>query len=180
MERAVFEVSVERERQVAVSGRGIDRVEFRLSANPGEEVRPLARVASGGELSRTALALLTVLAAADPVPTVVFDEIDAGIGARVAGTVAERLGAIGARRQVLCVTHLAPIAARACHHLRLEKSVRSGRTRTLATMLAGDERLAEVARMLAGDASGPALRHARELVEGGRGGDGRGRTSRPG
>jgi DNA repair protein RecN (Recombination protein N) len=180
MERAVFEVAVEREREMAASGRGLDRVEFRLSANPGEEARPLARVASGGELSRTALALLTVLAAADPVPTVVFDEIDAGIGARVAGTVAERLGEIGARRQVLCVTHLAPIAARAARHVRLEKSVRVGRTRTMATALAGEERLAEIARMLAGEASGPALRHARELLDGARRGDERSRKSRPG
>jgi DNA repair protein RecN (Recombination protein N) len=167
MERAVFQVALERLEQAGP--RGADRVELRLTTNPGEDAKPLARVASGGELSRAMLAILTVLAAADPVETVVFDEVDAGIGARVAGTVADRLGAVGERRQVLCVTHLAPIAARAAHHVRVDKAVRGGRTRAAATVLAGDERVREIARMLSGDdASAPALRHARELLRAGR------------
>jgi DNA repair protein RecN (Recombination protein N) len=165
MERARFSVAVDRDPDGAVTARGLDRIEFRLSTNPGEDLRPLARVASGGELSRAALALMTVLAAADPLPTMIFDEVDAGIGARVAGVVADRLGALAAKRQVLCVTHLAPIAARASHHLRVSKSVRSGRTRATAAALGGDDRVREVARMLAGDAeSASALGHARELL----------------
>jgi DNA repair protein RecN (Recombination protein N) len=148
-----------------VSARGLERIEMRLSANPGDEPRPLARVASGGELSRTMLALTTVLAAADPARTMVFDEVDAGVGAGVAGVVADKLGAVARGRQVLCVTHLAPIAARADHHVRLAKSVRGGRTRVSATPLTGDERVREIARMLAGDgASVTALTHARELL----------------
>src|SRR5207244_1153208 len=107
----------------------LERVEFRLSTNPGEDVRPLARVASGGELSRTMLGLTTVLAKADRVPTMVFDEVDAGIGGRVASVVAQKLAAVAEGRQVLCVTHLAPIAARAGHHVRVTKTVRAGRSR---------------------------------------------------
>jgi DNA repair protein RecN (Recombination protein N) len=163
MERAVFAVTVERLEEPGT--RGADRVELRLSTNPGEDAKPLARVASGGELSRTMLALVTVLAAAAPPATTVFDEVDAGIGATVAGVVAQKLAAVAETRQVLCVTHLAPLAARAVHHVRLEKTVRGGRTRVTATALDDGERVREVARMLGGDPeSAPALRHARELL----------------
>jgi DNA repair protein RecN (Recombination protein N) len=170
MERAVFQISVDAAAFEAMTARGADRVEFRLSTNPGEEVKPLARVASGGELSRTMLALKAVLAKADRVPTMIFDEVDAGIGGRVATVVAQTLAAAAEGRQVLCVTHLAPIAALAHHHLRVAKSVRAGRTRVAATPLAGDERVGEVARMLGGDAaSSTALGHARTLLGGGKG-----------
>lgn len=170
MERAVFEIAVETVAVDAVWLRGVDRVEFRLSTNPGEEVRPLARVASGGELSRTMLALKAVLAKADRVPTMIFDEVDAGIGGRVATAVAHTLAAAAEGRQVLCVTHLAAIAALAHHHLRVAKSVRAGRTRVAATPLTGEDRIAEVARMLGGDAaSSTALGHARTLLGGRKG-----------
>jgi DNA repair protein RecN (Recombination protein N) len=163
MERAVFEVGLVRASEV--SSRGLDRVELRLCTNPGEEVRPLARVASGGELSRAMLALTSVLARADRVPTLVFDEVDAGIGGRVASVVAETLARAAAGRQVLCVTHLAPIAALADQHLRVVKSVRGGRTRVTAASLTADERLEEVARMLGGPATTAAAReHARGLL----------------
>src|SRR5437660_102387 len=128
MERALFEARVER--LAAVGAAGGDRVEFRLSTNPGEDVRPLARVVSGGELSRTMLVLKSVLAAGDQVETMIFDEVDAGIGGRVADMVGQKLAEAGRGRQVLCVTHLAPIAAHAALHLRVTKSVRGGRTRT--------------------------------------------------
>src|SRR5207245_10521357 len=95
-----------------VGPRGLDRVEFRLSANPGEDPRPLARVASGGELSRTMLALKAVLARADRVPTMIFDEVDSGIGGRVAAVVAPKLAKAAEGRPVLCGTHLAPSGAR--------------------------------------------------------------------
>ena len=167
MERAVFEIAVEAAAFEAITARGVDRVEFRLSTNAGEDVKPLARVASGGELSRTMLALKAVLATADRVPTLIFYEVDAGIGGRVATVVAQTLAAAADGRQVLCVTHLAPIAALAHHHLRVAKSVRGGRTRVAATPLEGDERAGEVARMLGGDAaSATALGHARALLGG--------------
>jgi DNA repair protein RecN (Recombination protein N) len=163
MDRATFEVLVERGGPETISARGLDRVELRLAANPGEEARALARVASGGELSRTMLALHAVLAA-EGVPTMVFDEVDAGVGGRAATVVADKLFAAARHRQVLCVTHLAPIAARAHQHLRVAKSLRAGRTRVSAVALEGDERVAEVARMLGGTATSEALSHARELL----------------
>jgi DNA repair protein RecN (Recombination protein N) len=170
MERAVFEVALETAAPEQVSARGLERAEFRFSANPGEELRPLARIASGGELSRTMLALEVVLAAADGIPTLVFDEVDAGIGARTASALAQKLTAVATRRQVLCVTHLAPIAAAAHHHIRVTKSVRGGRTRATVGVLKADERMEELARMLGGDPpTAAALRHARELLGAGRG-----------
>jgi DNA repair protein RecN (Recombination protein N) len=164
MERAVFQVAVEPGALEQVSARGVDRAEFRLSTNPGEDVKSLARVASGGELSRTMLALEAVLARADRVPTLVFDEVDAGIGGHVAAVVGETLAAAAEGRQVLCVTHLPAIAAQAQHHVRVAKSVRSGRTRVAAETVEGDARAGEVARMLGGDASAAALDHARTLL----------------
>jgi len=163
MERALFEARVER--LTAVGAAGGDRVEFRLSTNPGEDVKPLARVVSGGELSRTMLVLKSVLAAGDRVETMIFDEVDAGIGGRVADMVGQKLAEAGRGRQVLCVTHLAPIAAHAALHLRVTKSVRGGRTRTGVETLGGDARVDEVARMLAGETvTGTARDHARELL----------------
>src|SRR2546422_1069156 len=165
MERSVFRIGVERAELEAVSPRGLERVEFRLSTNPGEEVRSLARVASGGELSRTMLGLKTVLAKADRVPTMVFDEVDAGIGGRVASVVAQKLATAAEGRQVLCVTHLAPIAARASHHVRVIKRVRAGHVRVAAEVLAGDARVEEIARMVAGErVTDTARGHARELL----------------
>src|SRR5438309_9885754 len=165
MERSRLRIELERAEREEGSPRGPERVEVRLSTNPGEEVRPLARVASGGELSRTMLALTTVLAKADRVPTMVFDEVDAGIGGRVAAVVAQKLAAVAAGRQVLCVTHLAPIAARADHHVRVTKTVRAGRSRVALEGLAGDARVEEIARMLAGErVTDTARGHARELL----------------
>jgi DNA repair protein RecN (Recombination protein N) len=163
MDKAVFEIAVDVVPEIGP--RGGDRVEMRLCANPGEELRPLARVASGGELSRTMLAITSVLARADRLPTLVFDEVDAGIGGRVASVVGRTLAEAAGGRQVLCVTHLAPIAARAAHHLRVSKSVRAGRTRMTVAALDGDERVAEIARMLGGPSTTAAAReHARDLL----------------
>jgi DNA repair protein RecN (Recombination protein N) len=165
MAQARFEIVVERAGLEEIGPRGLDRVEFRLSANPGEDVRPLARVASGGELSRTMLALKAVLARADRVPTMIFDEVDAGIGGRVAAVVAHKLAAAAEGRQVLCVTHLAPIAAVAAHHVRVSKTVRGGRTRVSAEGVTGEARVEEIARMVAGERVTDAARgHARELL----------------
>jgi len=165
MERARFEIAVARAPFAEIGPRGLDRVEFRLSTNPGEDLRPLARIASGGELSRTMLALKAILARAERVPTMIFDEVDSGIGGRVAAVVAQKLAAAAEGRQVLCVTHLAPIAARAAHHVRVSKTVRGGRTRVSAELVTGEARVEEIARMVAGDRVTETARgHARELL----------------
>jgi DNA repair protein RecN (Recombination protein N) len=148
-----------------VGPRGAESAELLLSANPGEDLRPLAKVVSGGELSRVMLAAKTVLAAADDVPVLVFDEVDAGIGGRVADVVGQKLAASAAGRQVLCVTHLAPIAAYAGQHLLVEKRVARGATRTSVTLLPATARVDELARMLGGErVTEASRRHARELL----------------
>ncbi|MCI0548127.1 MAG: DNA repair protein RecN, partial [Candidatus Rokubacteria bacterium] len=144
---------------------GAESAEFRLSANPGEDLRPLAKVVSGGELSRTMLAVKATLAAVDRVPTMVFDEVDAGIGGRVADVVGQKLRQTAAGRQVLCVTHLAQIAAHAEQHLRVEKQVRRGRTVTTVTPLDERGRVEELARLLGGERITDTTRgNARELL----------------
>lgn len=148
----------------AATATGIDRVEFLLSANPGEPPRPLAKVASGGELSRVALAVKRILASVDAVPTLVFDEVDAGIGGRTAQAVAHRLQAIAQTRQVLCVTHLAQIATMGDNHLHIAKTTDDTVTTVRVTPLAGDARVEEIARMLAGVLTESTLDHARELL----------------
>ena len=145
--------------------RGLERAEFLLSPNPGEELRPLARVASGGELSRIMLALKSVAHGATPGVTLVFDEIDAGIGGRVAEVVGRKLRAVAAHQQVLCVTHLPQIAAFADQHLSVHKRVESGRTVTNVEVLSSSQRVEEVARMLAGEVvTDTARSHAREML----------------
>jgi DNA repair protein RecN (Recombination protein N) len=144
---------------------GADDVEFLISANPGEPVKDLARIASGGELSRVMLAIKTVLAESDAIETLVFDEIDTGIGGEVALAVGEYLKKIGAIKQIFCITHLASIAVRADNHIRVEKKDSSGRTQTTARLLSGKSRQEEIARMLAGDSAGAtALAHADDLL----------------
>ena len=148
-----------------VGRRGIDHAEMLFSANPGEDPRPLAKVVSGGELSRTMLAIRAVLSVAGEVPTMVFDEVDAGIGGRVAEVVGQKLGQIAAGRQVLCVTHLAPIAVYADHHLRVEKTASRTATRTTVTTLDGAARVEELARMLGGErVTETTRRAAREML----------------
>lgn len=145
---------------------GAESVEFRVSLNPGFEPGPLSRVASGGELSRVMLALEAVLARVDDVPSLVFDEIDAGVGGRVAHQVAEKLAAVSDDHQVFVVTHLPQIAARADAHFRVEKRPVEGRAATDVAALEGDERVSELARMLGGDPGSQVSRdHARELME---------------
>ncbi|HHV63043.1 MAG TPA: DNA repair protein RecN [Firmicutes bacterium] len=152
-------------RRVEVNGKGADFVEFLLSANPGEEPRPLARIASGGELSRIMLAIKAVLAVHDEIPTMVFDEIDSGVGGRAAQAVAEKLVKVSKLRQVICVTHLPQIASMADIHFHISKEVSSDRTRTRVRKLAGDEQVTEIARMLAGNnLTDITLRHAEEML----------------
>lgn len=148
---------------------GCDQVQFYLSANPGEPPLPLAQVASGGELSRLMLALKVLGAAAEEAPTLIFDEVDAGIGGAVAEVVGRRLKAVARQRQVLCITHLPHIAAYADHAYTVVKTVVRGRTISRAKRLGPEERLHELARMLGGIEITPeARRHAREMLEGAR------------
>ncbi len=147
------------------TSRGIDDVEFYIAPNPGEPERPLSRIASGGELSRFALALKAVLAAHDVVDTLVFDEIDTGIGGQVGVAVGEYLKQLSQYRQVLCVTHLATIAAQADQQYKVDKQVSAGRTSTSLRLLSRQEREAEIARMLSGSAESEVSRtHAAELL----------------
>ena len=145
---------------------GAEEIEFRVSLNRGFEPRALSFVASGGEMSRIMLALKTILARLDAVPTLVFDEVDAGIGGRVALQVGEKMRQVAGSHQVFAITHLPQIAARANVHLRVAKAERDGRTATEVDTLADDERVREIARMLGGDPeSAVSLEHARELLE---------------
>jgi DNA repair protein RecN (Recombination protein N) len=144
---------------------GAERVQFLASLNPGFDVRPLARIASGGELSRVMLALKAALTREDPIPTLVFDEIDAGIGGAVATSVAAKLEEVAERHQVVVVTHLAQLASRGSIHLRVEKEERDGRALATVRSLEGEGRVREIARMLGGDPDSVISRdHARELL----------------
>jgi DNA repair protein RecN (Recombination protein N) len=158
-----FEVALEE--QSPITSGGAEAVEFRIALNAGFEPRSLSKIASGGELSRVMLALKTILARVDRVPTLVFDEIDAGIGGRVAVQVADKLRDVATHHQVFVITHLPQIASRATHHLLVEKVEREGTTLTRVSELGRDERVTELARMLGGDPESDAsLEHAREML----------------
>ena len=149
-----------------IGANGAESVEFRVALNAGFEPRPLARVASGGELSRIMLALKTILARLDRIPSLVFDEIDTGIGGQIGNRVGEKLRDV-AGTTGLRITHLAQIACRADHHLHVEKTEDDGVVATRVTSLQLDERVRELARMLGGDPdSAKSLEHARELLVG--------------
>ena len=169
MERTVFSVAFlpSGEKVRMPQPRGDDQVEFMISANPGEPVRPLAKIASGGELSRLMLAIKSLEAEQGGVGCMVFDEIDTGISGRMAQVVAEKMALIARNRQVICVTHLPQLAAMAAHELLVEKTVENGRTNTHVRMLTEEERVQEIARMLGGaDGSGDSARsHAKHMLE---------------
>ena len=149
-----------------IGATGAEDVEFRVALNVGHEARPLSRVASGGELSRVMLALKTILARLDEVPTLVFDEVDAGIGGRVGLQVGDTMRRVAEHHQVFAISHLPQIAARAHHHILVAKGARGGVTTADVRVLDGDERVHEVARMLGGDPESDISRaHARELLE---------------
>jgi DNA repair protein RecN (Recombination protein N) len=168
MKDARFEV---RFAAATLSAGGADAVELFFSANAGEESRALARVASGGELSRIMLALKSLALEDADAPTVIFDEVDAGIGGAVAEVVGRKLAALARRRQVLCITHLPQIAAFADHHFAVEKATERGRTRSTARQLGAEDRLEEVARMLGGvKVTAEAKKHAEQLLALGRSG----------
>ncbi|HKZ17416.1 MAG TPA: DNA repair protein RecN [Geobacteraceae bacterium] len=163
MKNALFEVFFEPLSEPGSSG--MERVEFLISSNPGEEPKPLSRVASGGELSRIMLALKQVHPESD-VPTLIFDEVDSGIGGATSAIVGKKLKTVARKQQVLCITHLPQVAAYADRHFRVEKKVEDRRTMTQVTYLDGHERISEMARMLGGiRISEKSLEHAREMIE---------------
>jgi DNA repair protein RecN (Recombination protein N) len=177
MDRARFEVSVEADadeqglpdaegRRWAADAGGIDRVRFMLSANPGEALKPLSNVASGGELSRVMLVFKSICAAGSAVPTIVFDEVDANIGGRTALAVAEKLVAVSSWAQVLCITHLPQIACHADTQLFVSKSVEGDRTFVNLRELTGEDRVSEIARMMGqSDTAATARENAAEMLE---------------
>lgn len=163
MKEAVFAIAFS---QTSPTSNGIDEVSFQICANPGLEMRSIKDVASGGELSRIMLAVKTSLAQSDAVPTLIFDEVDAGIGGSVALSVAEQLKKLASTHQVIVITHLASIASKANHHLVVSKDIRNGMSYSTITAVADGERQKEIARMLSGDdTSQESLGHARKLLE---------------
>ncbi len=163
MKGARFEARLE---AVPLHLAGFDRATFQLAANQGESMKPLKQVASGGEMSRIMLAIKTVLAGADTIPTLIFDEVDAGVGGDVARKVAQKLQSIASSHQVLCVTHLAQIAAVGDVHFTVAKASGNGRTRTDVTAIEAESREKEIARLLDGSVSSVSLEHARALLTG--------------
>jgi DNA repair protein RecN (Recombination protein N) len=161
-----FVVDGETKRVVAIDASGVDRIEFLLAANAGEAPKPLARVASGGETARLMLALKSILSDADETPTLVFDEVDVGVGGRSGQVVGEKLWGLSSNHQVLVITHLPQIAAFADAHFRIAKEIAAGRTVSRVEPLAGEERLDEVAAMLDGvPITAAARRNAEAMVE---------------
>ncbi|HRD49914.1 MAG: DNA repair protein RecN [Candidatus Competibacter sp.] len=159
-----FSIGLERLEQPTPAG--LETVEFQVSANPGQPLRPLAKVASGGELSRISLAIQVITARAARIPTLIFDEVDTGIGGGVAEVVGRQLRALGGGRQVLCVTHLPQVAAQAHQHFKVEKQTDGEATHTQVLALDHAERIVEVARMLGGvELTANTVAHAREMVE---------------
>lgn len=160
-----FAVEVERGAAENAGAHGLDRVEFLVSANPGQPLQPLAKVASGGELSRISLGIQVATAECGSVPTLVFDEVDVGIGGGVAEIVGRLLRTLAGARQVLCVTHLPQVASQAHHHLQVSKSTLEGQTYTRIQPLDDEERVGEIARMLGGqEITRKTLEHAREMI----------------
>ncbi len=151
-------------RRVAFDSSGLEKVQFLVAPNPGEGLKPLVKIASGGETSRLMLAIKNVLAQADPVPTLIFDEIDQGIGGRVGNVVGRKLWELANRHQVLCVTHLAQLAAFGEQHLRVVKQIKDGRTETQVDVVEGEQRLLELAQMM-GEVSQGTRQSASELLQ---------------
>ena len=143
----------------------MDNVEFMISPNKGETLKPVENIASGGEISRIMLAVKSVLSEKDNVNSMLFDEIDTGIGGEVAVSLGEHLQLLSEKKQIICITHLASIAASADNHLKAEKSVVDGRTLSSVSGVEDEKRVSEIARMLSGNISGSiSTEHARELL----------------
>jgi DNA repair protein RecN (Recombination protein N) len=168
MEGGRFEIEVSPQEEAAQWGpQGLDRIVFLVSANPGQPPKPLTRVASGGELSRISLAIQVILSEANRIPTLIFDEVDSGVGGGIAEIVGRLLRQIAAERQIFCVTHLPQVAAQAHHHYRVSKEKREQTTHTRLERLQPEQRVEEIARMLGGvDITEQSRAHAREMIAG--------------
>jgi len=166
MAGGIFEVHIGQLKDTRFTPHGMDSIEFRVSANKGQPAQALARVASGGELSRISLSIQTLSADSGTIPTLIFDEVDSGIGGGVAEIVGHKLRSLATGRQVLCVTHLPQVAALAHHQLQVSKHIGTDTTITRICRLAGDERIDELARMLGGvTITRQTLEHAREMID---------------
>ncbi len=177
MEKCEFEVRILRResedglleiegKRYYLDEKGLDQLEFFVSPNPGEELKPLAKIASGGEISRVMLALKSVLAKSDRIPSMIFDEVDMGIGGEMAEAVGRRMKTLSSTHQIICITHLQQIASQAEHHFKVFKEVLKNRTTTKIKLLSREERIKEIARMMAGKKiSDLTLEHAAEMIE---------------
>ncbi len=166
MDKTVFAVHFTRSKSQPLLSTGLDHVEFYLRTNPGEAMRPLAKIASGGELSRIMLALKTIFSESQGVTSIIFDEVDTGVSGRVAQAIAEKISGIARESQVLCITHLPQVAAMADHHYFIAKKIVGDRTETHLTRLSEQDRVSEIARMSAGtQVTKLALEHANELLD---------------
>ena len=166
MEGGRFEIKIDSLADATYTALGLDSIEFLVSANPGQSLKPLAKVASGGELSRISLAINVITAKDTRIPTLVFDEVDVGIGGRVAEIVGLELRALSEHRQVLCVTHLPQVAALGHHHLQVNKTSNKNVTSTQISNLSKEQRIEEIARMLGGvNITEQTRSHAKEMIE---------------
>ncbi|MDH3948960.1 MAG: DNA repair protein RecN, partial [Gammaproteobacteria bacterium] len=166
MEGGQFDIQLESLSDESPAPQGMERAEFVVSANPGQPLKPLTKVASGGELSRISLAIQVITAAQTRIPTLIFDEVDVGIGGRVAEIVGHQLRALAGHRQVICVTHLPQVAALGHHHLQVSKRSDTDTTISEIQELSNDQRVDELARMLGGiEITEQTLSHAREMIE---------------
>lgn len=166
MAKADFQVHFAKQAGGTFTPTGIDEVEFYIRTNPGESMGPLAKIASGGELSRVMLALKTIFAANEGVTSIIFDEVDTGVSGRVAQAIADKIRLIAANSQVLCITHLPQVAAVAQHHFLIKKAIHDERTTTTVTSLAAAQRVNELARMLSGEKVTKLTKeHAQELLQ---------------
>lgn len=163
MKNAKFEISVNFDETLKFNKNGLDNIEFLISTNLGEEAKPLIKVASGGEMSRIMLAIKTVLSSFDQIPIIVFDEIDTGISGIAANKVGEKMKSISKSHQVICITHLAPIAAKGDHNYFISKYAENNKTKTSFKELSESEIIREIARISSGTISNAALEHAKEL-----------------
>lgn len=167
-----FEIAVDKaagdegDDSASYSASGLDRIQFLVSANPGQPLKPLTKVASGGELSRISLAIQVILSESSRIPTLIFDEVDSGIGGGIAEVVGRKLREIAGNRQVFCVTHLPQVASQAHHHYQVSKTKSADSTSTEVSPLDQQQRLEEIARMLGGMTITEQTRaHAREMLD---------------
>lgn len=167
MENATFSVEFKNESTIDnMNAYGFDDVEFYISTNPGEPLKPLQKIASGGELSRMMLAIKTIFSSTQGITSIIFDEVDTGVSGRVASAIANKIHSVAKNSQVLCISHLPQVAAIADEHLYIFKTVKDNRTKTHVALLNDEERTREIARMLSGtETTEASLKAAKELLE---------------